>query len=114
MALTDLRTSDQLRRLSKRVFNSEFRIEVALAVAELEETFIFDELWEAVSELAARSEIEPPSASKVREEVKRMRVDFGALERLPRVRGSLIQREVRRPSALWALCRQLHDRAERR
>lgn len=113
MDSTEIRTSQSLRHLSRRAFNSSYRIEVGLAIPELDETFVFDELWELLAEICKQSAVEAPSQSKVREEVRRLREDFGALERLPRARGSLIQREIRKPSPFWDLCRHLSVRSSR-
>jgi len=108
--LEALRTSESVRDLSRRAFNSSMRVELCLLIEELGETFIFDELFERAVALAERCNVEGPSQSNVRKELERLRKDFGALERLPRVKGSLIKREVRRESAVWNLCRELHAR----
>ena len=111
MNTTRIRTSGKQRRLSKRVFNSNIRVEVGLAIGELDETFIFEELWDLVQEIARESGVEPPSESHVRNDVTRLREDLGVLERLPRAHGARIQHEVRKPSAFWALCGELSEQA---
>lgn len=110
---TSIRTSARLRRLSKDAFNSAYRVEVALAALEMpQDTFTFDELYEKVRLVATTSGVdEIPSASKTRSEVQCLRDVYAALARLPRVKGESVKREVRRPSALWALCRELYERA---
>lgn len=110
MDSTELRTSEPLRQLSTSAFNSAYRVEIGLAIPQLEETFVFEDLWELLVDVCQQSDIEPPSQSKVREELRRLRQDLGVLERLPRVRGSLIQREIRKPSPFWELCHHLSDR----
>ena len=103
-------TSEAVRGVSHLAFQSRYRIEVALAIMKLEETFVFDDLWELIEETAKANGVERPAQSKVRAELGRLR-DLGAVERMPKVRGTLVQREVRRESAIFALCQELHARA---
>jgi hypothetical protein len=88
-------------------------VEIALAIVEIDGTFVFDELYdrvEAISEASGMDEV--PSESKVRVELDRLR-NIGALERMAKVKGESVKREVPRESALWALCRELSERAGR-
>jgi hypothetical protein len=109
---TSVRTSERQRALSKEAFNSQYRIEVSLAVLELAETFTFDDLASAVNDMATASGVEPPSPTALRRELQRLRDVYGALERLPRVKGESVKREVRRPSALWDVCREVALRSQ--
>jgi hypothetical protein len=109
-APTPLRTSAQVRALSKAFFNSLYRVEVAQAVRALSEVFFFEELESLLRQVAVASDVDPPSPAKLREELSKLR-EIGALERLPRVKGDAIRREVRKPSALWPLADELQARA---
>ena len=109
VASTALRTSAELRALSKIGFNSLYRIEVAQAVSALPEVFFFEELERLVREIAEASDVESPSPAKLREELSKLRA-IGAVERLPRARGEMIRREVRKTSALWGLADELQAR----
>jgi hypothetical protein len=109
-SLADLRTSDALRARSKEAFNSSFRLEVALTIMRMPTTFIFDDLYTRVAELATSSGVDPPSQSAVRIELRRLREVYGALARMPRVKGESVKREVRQESGLWALCTEVYER----
>ena len=104
-------TSQRVRDISRAAFGRESQIEVALIVRDLADEFAFDDVITAVLEMCERCEIDAPSEAAVRTDLKRMRETFGALERLPRLRGTIERREVRRPGPLWELCEALYSRA---
>ena len=104
------RTSQPIRDLSKLAFNSAYRIEVALAISELDEVFTFEELYERLAAIVEASDVaECVSPAKARNELATLR-SMGALERLPKAKGELLRRERRCDSALWELAQELRDR----
>jgi hypothetical protein len=53
-------TTEAVRNLSERAFRSRYRIEVALAILKLDETFVYEELWEVVAEASRASGVGAP------------------------------------------------------
>lgn len=82
-------------------------METCLAITSLAETFLFDEVFELLSEVATEAHSPPPSVSAIRKDLDRLRDTFSAIERLPFTKGERLRREVRRSSSLWALCDEL-------
>jgi hypothetical protein len=112
--LRALTHADQVRLASKAAFGREFLIESCLAIAALDDTFLFEDVFVLLAEVADQAGVQPPSSSAIRKDLERLRDTFGVIERLPATRGERLRREVRRPSQLWSLCIELVDRVSQR
>ncbi len=102
--------AERVRRLSKAAFGRDFLVETCLAIAALDETFLFDDVSDLLAAAAREAHVAPPSASATRKDLDRLREAFGAIERIPAHRGERLRREVRRATPLWALCAELAER----
>ena len=104
---------ERLRQLSKRVLGRAHLLEIALVViARRDDSFVFEDLYDELRESALGARLDPPSASAVRSDLDRLR-ELNAIERLPRARGELSLREIRRPkAAFWNLVRELEPDAQ--
>jgi hypothetical protein len=101
---------ERLRRTSKDAFGREFMIETCLAIRFLEETFLFDDVFEALSSASREAGAPEPSASVVRKDLQRLRETFRATRRLPPTKGERLRRETRLETPLWSLCERLAER----
>ena len=100
-----------VRQTSRAAFGRDFLVETCLAICELDQTFLFDDVHARLVRAATEAAVQPPSSSAVRKDLQRIRDAFGATDRLPATRGERLRREIRVASPLWDLCRHLADRA---
>lgn len=92
------------RRKSKDAFGREFLAETGFAIAALEgDTFLFEDVEAVLQETAKELGIEPPSSAQIRKDLQRIRDVFGAVERLPKLKGEQLRRETKKTSAFWSL-----------
>jgi hypothetical protein len=105
-----LEDAGRVRQLSKQAFDRTSLIEVCVAIADMDETFAFGDLYERLESAADQVGVVPPDESSVRNDLKRLRDTFRALERQPVSRGDRVKREKRLKSPIWALAHDLVDR----
>jgi hypothetical protein len=100
MPISDM--SSEIRRTSKILYGTSYRLEVAAVVARAEPGVV------SVGDVLALVEVPGENASVVRKELEAL-TNAGLLTRLPRPHGQKVQEYERLPNDYWESARSIYD-----